>query len=128
MKVAFVMFITDDGRMMYHASPVSPEYGMLGLLFSSVISEGRLDGYQSMIEEIEQIERGEITESPDPWPIIDAVDNGFTIKGETTYFEMLNKDGWEYLQMPTAEFKILLQVWIKFVETNRAAFAAYGKP
>jgi len=127
MKVSFAMFITDSNHLMFHVHPVSPEYEMLTYLFSSVLSEGRLDGYQAMIDEIEQIERGEILESPEPWGLIDDPNNEFRIKGETTYFEMLTADGWKYLEMPTAEFKDLLLMWIRFVETNTAAFSQRAK-
>jgi len=128
MVLSFSMSISKDGTVYFSSYTPYPEYKMLEHLFSNFSSERRLDGYQAMLEEVEQIERGEILESPEPWGLVDAPDNEFRITREVVNFEMLsNVRGWEYLQMPTAEFKGLLLKWIKFIEINTAAFSRSAK-
>lgn len=118
------MSISENNIVHFSSMAIAPEYKLLQLLFSDFTSERTVQGYRDIIDEIEEIERGEINESPEPWALTDSFDNEFTIKKETTFFKVLSAaGGWEYLEMPTAEFKDLLLKWIRFKEINKAAFS-----
>jgi len=87
------------------------------------LTEGdNLPFYQNFLSEISEIEKGNKEEFEDSYDVGGGLIFELKITKEVTYCETWVEER-KCLELPTSEFKELVQNWIKFVEVNTAAFS-----
>jgi hypothetical protein len=88
------------------------------------LTEGdNLPFYQNFLSEISEIENGNKETFEDRYDVGGGLMFELKITKETTYCETWT-DVRKCLELPTSEFKELVENWIKFVEVNTVAFGS----
>jgi hypothetical protein len=109
--------IRESKSLWFNSEAYDPKYYLL----TELIKGDYLPFYRNFIFEISEIEKGKKDVFEDSYDVGGGLSFELKITKETTYCETWT-DVRKCLELPTAEFKELIENWIKFVEVNTAAF------
>jgi hypothetical protein len=118
--IQFCMYIHGTS-LSFNGRAVQGEFELLEYLFSTGTGPVmNISGSRSLLEEIRGIESGD-REMDESWGLRDWQPTGnLIIRRDKTLLEI--REQGKRLELPTSEFRTLVETWIKFVEVNTAAF------
>lgn len=117
----FKLYIHKKKNISFWSEGYDPEYNILTKIFK----DDNLYFFKNILEEIIQTEKKESYVFEDIYGVGGGLSFELKIAKETTTCETWDKAR-IILEIPTKEFKELVENWIKFVEVNTAAFGNKG--
>lgn len=123
MKYWFKVLIENDKLQWIRLNMYEKEYSILEYSFS-IMSYSNIKVFKEMLQEVTSILNGEMVQD-EPWGIRDWQPSGdILIDKEKVVYDLTETDGTHYhIEIPTLDFKQLLENWNKFVEINSQAFS-----
>jgi hypothetical protein len=113
------MHVREDGSLRFNSEPYGSKYYLLSELFRG--DSVTFPFFNNFLTQIQQINQGKKEVFEDSYDVGGGLSFELKITKETTTCETWT-DVRNILELPTSEFKELVENWIKFVEVNTAAF------